>query len=348
MKKRRILFYLPEGFIGGAETHAIGLACGLSPDRFDCRVVSRLLEPAYHELKSNTARRIPWLEVADESALEEAVRVITPDVILSFHQDSIQRIIEKLRLTSRLIEISHCSHSWARDITKTSKSRVDAIVSVSETAYRFASAGLPDWSGRHQLIWNGVRDPIGNQEMERTRGSERVEILTVGRMDLEGKKLIELIDGVRRAGLRSGRCWGLTLLGDGPDLEILRSYSDALAPSEIRLPGFVSDPLEWYLRSDLYVSRSEFEGFGLSIAEAGMAGLPVVMWDCGGISSTMAGNQGVELVASQDGFEDALFRLIMDDGLRSRMGRENRGQITSLFSMEAMVASYETLIESLC
>jgi glycosyltransferase involved in cell wall biosynthesis len=291
---------------------------------------------------------VEWREVSDRGALSSEIESFDPGVVVSFHQDEVQAILESRGLPCRMVEISHCSHPWARDVTRTSKVRVDRVVSVSESAFRFAASGIENWSGEHRLIWNGVAVPPDSAEsFARVPGPETVALLTVGRMDLEGKKLIELMDGARRAGIRAGTEWRLTLLGEGPDMETVRTYAEALDQDRFSLPGFASDPSPWYQNADLYVSRSEAEGFGLSIAEAGVRGLPVVMWNCGGISGVLGECSGVSLVGSQEEFEDELHRLLVDRSARESMGAANRRFFAEKFSVSGMIDSYAELLRSL-
>ncbi len=324
------------------------LARGLRSVRFECRIVSPTLEEIYQDYRRSVSHEVEWHQVVDREGLSGQIEAFQPAVIVSFHQDDVQEILESRDDPCRLVEISHCSHDWARDVTRTSKVRVDRIVSVSESAFRFAAAGLNGWSGEHHLIWNGVEVPsFSPKKKSQSQDAGGVALLTVGRMDIEGKKLIELIDGVRRAGMSSGKEWTLTLLGDGPDMETVRTYAGALDADRFVLPGFVADPSEGYQKADLYVSRSEAEGFGLSIAEAGVRGLPVVMWNCGGISSVLEGCPGVSLVSSQEEFESEVARILSDQTIRESMGEANQRFFAEKFSVRRMIDSYEGLIESL-
>src|SRR4029450_4389351 len=93
--------------------------------------------------------------------------------------------------------------------------------------------------------------------------------------------LVEAHAKVRAAGLPHG----LVIVGRGPELDALRALVDRLGVSNsVLLPGFVANPFPVLARASLLCVPSRFEGFGLTIAEALVLGVPVVSTDCGGPS----------------------------------------------------------------
>lgn len=81
--------------------------------------------------------------------------------------------------------------------------------------------------------------------------------------------------------MRKRRSACLVILGEGklrPALEGL--IAELGLGDDVKLPGFALDPYPWYLRADLFVLSSQFEGFGNVLVEALECGLPVVATDC--------------------------------------------------------------------
>ena len=64
----------------------------------------------------------------------------------------------------------------------------------------------------------------------------------------------------------------LVVLGEGPE----RARLEALAGDGVYLPGRVGDVAAWYRRAELLVHPARWEGFGLALLEAMLAGKPVV------------------------------------------------------------------------
>lgn len=73
----------------------------------------------------------------------------------------------------------------------------------------------------------------------------------------------------------------LMILGDGEDRVALEALvADLGLVGQVRLEGFVSDPMPYFARSRLFVLSSRWEGFGNVLVEAMAAGLRVVSTDC--------------------------------------------------------------------
>ena len=125
------------------------------------------------------------------------------------------------------------------------------------------------------------------------------------------------------------------IAGTGGKEPELRRLSTELGLDEIvRFLGYVpeEDLPGLYRQCDLFVlanrrlSSDDMEGFGIVFLEAAASGLPVVGGISGGVPDAV--NDGVNglLVDTEDidALAEALGRLVADDELRLRMGRESR------------------------
>jgi glycosyltransferase involved in cell wall biosynthesis len=94
-------------------------------------------------------------------------------------------------------------------------------------------------------------------------------------------------------------------------------------------------------------SMSRSETFGVSAIEAQAAGVPVVASDWPGVREAVLHDCGGLLVPAGDvgSLTDALVRVLTDEGLRQRMGRDGRSFVLERFDFErnidAMVQVYE-------
>jgi glycosyltransferase involved in cell wall biosynthesis len=136
----------------------------------------------------------------------------------------------------------------------------------------------------------------------------------------------------------------LLVVGRGPRLPELHALARRLGVDErIRFCPDVSDSeLPQYLRAaDLFVfpSQNRLEGFGLVVAEAMAAGLPVVIADMPGVREVIEpGKQGVlvEPMIQQD-LVAKLRSLLDDPALRRQMGVAARARAEERFGLRTVV-----------
>ncbi len=145
------------------------------------------------------------------------------------------------------------------------------------------NAGLP--AERVQVIYHGVPDPfLGMPDIAKERMA-----LTVGNVDASNLKRKGLVPFVRTAALLPDVRFVLVGAWKDDSIDYLRSIS---APN-VEFTGRVIDSelLDYYRRASVYVQASLHEGFGMSVAEAMLAGcipvvaragsLPEVVGECG-------------------------------------------------------------------
>lgn len=70
---------------------------------------------------------------------------------------------------------------------------------------------------------------------------------------------------------------GLVVVGDGPELGQLKSLAKKLKiQNAVKFAGWQNDLASFYKTSNVFLQTSLFEGYGLSLVEAGLSGLPVI------------------------------------------------------------------------
>jgi glycosyltransferase involved in cell wall biosynthesis len=122
------------------------------------------------------------------------------------------------------------------------------------------------------VIYNPVTAPLQSA----TRRQERF-ILNVAR--LHKKK--GHADLIRAFGMLRNRDWKLVLCGDGPLRQDIENLTRQLGLAErVVFAGQTKDVDRWYARAGIFAFSSYFEGFPNALAEAMVAGLPVVSYDC--------------------------------------------------------------------
>jgi len=189
--------------------------------------------------------------------------------------------------------------------------------------------------------------PVGDIERTSWReehgiGRESIVAITVARA-APLKRLDLVLDAV--AALRvDGAPIELVMIGPAPDGDI-RNQADALGiGTSVHLPGVVGDDdlASWIGSSDVLCSASEYEGFGLTIAEGMACGLPVVATAVGGVPDVVLDGLTGLLVSAGDHLEFAnRLRELADSPDRRRiLGEAGRKRAVERFGFASTAQSF--------
>lgn len=138
----------------------------------------------------------------------------------------------------------------------------------------------------------------------------------------------------------------LVMAGDGPLREGLEAKAQALQIGQsVRFAGSRNDVPRLLGLADCFVMSSLSEGLPVALLEAMWAGLPVIATNAAGIGEVIADSENGLLVPTADSkaLGQAIQRLISDEVLRERLGREGKIQVANKFSIDHMCKQYESL-----
>lgn len=123
-------------------------------------------------------------------------------------------------------------------------------------------------------------------------------ILHVGRYELEHKRQ----DLLLQAYAKLDTDCKLVLLGDGKDRDEIKNLIHSLGlNNKVLLAGFDANPYNWMKHAKLFVMSSDYEGFGMVLAEALALNTPVVSTDCqSGPSEILVDELGIFLTPVGD------------------------------------------------
>jgi glycosyltransferase involved in cell wall biosynthesis len=135
--------------------------------------------------------------------------------------------------------------------------------------------------------------------------------------------MVAAVDGLRLEGVDAT----LDVYGEGPEMETIeRLVVEQGLQDRVFLHGYRVDWVKQAMEADIFLNLSEAEGFCIVVAEAMLAGLPVVAADVGGIRDY--GRDGENMVKlskpSAEGARVAIVSLMRDPSLRERLGRQAR------------------------
>lgn len=146
-------------------------------------------------------------------------------------------------------------------------------------------------------------------------------ILSVGR--LEPEKNFELAIQLMKVIYQTYPHIGLAIIGEGSLKNKLKNLAGSLGLSGniCFLGGSIKDLTSYYFGANLYLQTSNYEGFGLSVAEAAYSGLPVVMTDVGIANWFLKNEENSKIcpVGDKKCLTDSLTDLIENNQLRERI-----------------------------
>lgn len=207
--------------------------------------------------------------------------------------------------------------------------------------------GLPE--GRTTTVYNGVDLSVwkgqDQKELRARLGIGPDEIVLTQAGSLIHRKghdiLLRAFAELRR---QRANCW-LLIAGEGEDRASIEAVARALdLGSSVHFLGFVPSGPIFRDATDIAVSPSRAEGFGLTVIEAGAFGKVVVATDTTGMDEIITDGVNGIIVPIEDAprLTEALLRLVDDPALRASMGRALRATVEDRFLISNYVQNLES------
>ena len=214
--------------------------------------------------------------------------------------------------------------------------QVDRIITGSDFSRRQLISELGAPPERIKVAYYGISERYRPEVRQQARagGEQPPTILHVG--SLITRKNIPMLLHAFQAVVQEMPDTRLVLIGRGPEEANLRGLAQALGiASQVEFAGFVSEAqkLERYATSDLLVSASSMEGFGLAVGEAMACGLPVVVTNAGSLPELVVDGESGLVVPVDDaaGLAASMVRVLRDRALAAAMGRAGIGGVEAKF-----------------
>jgi glycosyltransferase involved in cell wall biosynthesis len=142
---------------------------------------------------------------------------------------------------------------------------------------------------------------------------------------------------------------GLVIAGDGPLISQLKNMAKNLGISEkVIFLGFRSDVSSLMKSANMFLSTSEYEGYGMSLVEAGLSRLPVLSTDAGISGEILVHLKNSYICPAHDTscIKEGIKTLISDNSLRLILSQNLSDDINSRIpNKEEYVKSYVALLE---
>ena len=131
----------------------------------------------------------------------------------------------------------------------------------------------------------------------------------------------------------------LIVLGKGDDKAYVNSLFEYIEKNKMKdyvdMAGFDSNILPYYQKSDILLSTSKYEGFGLALIESKICGMPMVCYDLPNLD-IVRNSRGMCIVEQNDvtAAANAIIKLLTDDNYKKQMGAEARKSAEDLLSLD--------------
>jgi glycosyltransferase involved in cell wall biosynthesis len=344
----RILLELSKGLL--ARGHEV-FVVSLQPAAIGTPIVDSLYRAGIpvHSLELRKSR--PWRL----GRLAPVLSSIRPDIVHAhlFHASLASRLFKPGR-NYRVVNTVHVveprwNKRWLLLLDRWSLRWCDRETAVSRAVQTYHARMLRVPPDRVPIVYNGVDQPrpVSPEESSTLRkewgvAGCRFVLGSVGR--LVGQKgydiLLRMLPRIAE-GIPEGECWGIVILGEGPEAESLKGMArDAPDRFRVVLPGFRSDAAHCMGAFDLFLMPSRFEGFGLTLAEAMGHGLPALASNVDSLPEILESYPRGEVVEFREGNESEVLRAMR------RLLAMGPGTPVHDYSLGGMVREYERIYES--
>jgi glycosyltransferase involved in cell wall biosynthesis len=354
--------------VSGSERHLLALLPALRERGVDARFLGLDVDGTdaprfYRELREvgvpfEHVRCTHDINPRMAAGVTRAVRRIRPDLLHTHlvHGD-IYGAIASLSSGIPFVSTRHNDDRYLmgpfRHVDRFFARRCRRIIAISDAVRRFLEdAGLP----RHKLltIHYGL-DELPAEPSERTPEELGVPpdaplVLAVGRL-IAQKDHPTLLRAFARVHEEHPEA-RLAILGSGPlEQETRRLVAHLGLDAAVILPGRQA-PREWLERAMVFAHSSAWEGFGIVLLEAMLAGLPVVATRISAVPEIVADGKTGILVepADAEALAAAVVRLLGDPELARSLGHAGLSRAHAEFSVARMtdetLAAYEAAVAS--
>ena len=219
-------------------------------------------------------------------------------------------------------------------VTKWAIKHANAVITNSPENYKFVCQLRQD-KGNCHYINNGVRYPSDEELAELRKKYKKqngiINIVSAARLIPERRYDI-VLRAFAKVHSQKDNVF-LTIVGDGPDFEQLKSLATELGLSNsVRFTGRVphSEVFKYMASADIYVSATTVETHGSSVAEAAAYGLPAVVTRVGFPAELVVDGKTGFVVEpnNEEAFAEAMKKLVDNAELRQKAGEQIRKRIS--------------------
>lgn len=371
--KIKVLHILPGLGIGGAEKLVVDMVELADRSRFNIAVMrilgidSFLTEKLKNkgcqvytiapELKGTSSLKgvnLIWTAIRIMKKVQKLLHEIKPDVVHTHLSTLRVTLIPTLfcRIPVKVHTIHNVAEKDAQGITRLFNRiafKFFGVVPVSIS--QEVAQSVKKLYGRKistPIIYNGIDVQRFSIDRPKRVDRDKTILINVARF-AEQKNHALLIRAFSKA-VQSCPNLELWLVGDGELRRDIEELVKQLGLEEkVKFLGVRSDVPELLSQADIFVLSSDYEGFGLVVAEAMASGLPVIATAVAGVTEVLEGGKAGILVPPKDAdaLAKAIVELVKDEKRRLELSSYGKKRVSQNFDIRITVREYERLYYAL-
>lgn len=360
--KIKVLFFLGNLCVGGAERIASNLMQYLDRDRFNITLV--LCEDEVIYFVPNDVKKYVLLNKKKKWIFNHLTKLLNfykilikekPKVILSFMEyPNIVNVLFKYIfpfqnikhiISIHIIEsLYYPKRYWC--FLKFFYSKADVIICTAKTLAKDLIENFSVPKNKCIVIYNPINleeiDKLKNEEVhEDWFKNDNPKIIAAGRLS-EQKGYEYLLKAFKIVSEQINA--SLIILGEGEERKKLEKLANDLKITEkVYMPGFKKNPHKYVSRSDVFVLSSLHEAVSNVLFEAMVCGVPTVVTRCpSGYEEILTHGVNSLFVPVKDekALAEAIIDLLRDKNKSEKLAKEGR-KIVDAFDIENIIKEYE-------
>nr|WP_319520915.1 glycosyltransferase [uncultured Sphaerochaeta sp.] len=356
---KSIFFYISDLDKGGAQRVICTLSNLFSEKGYKITIVTTAFCTSAYQLNKeithrtldvsefDTKKPFLWKNIIRNRRFVKLVKVYKPDVIITFLEREIYRVLSIKKILKVPIIVSFrnapnmdYSTFIKRNLIKLLINRADGIVYQTQEAYQFF---YKNYHNNHIIILN----PINPKFLDvRLSPIKKKSIVTVGKLypQKNHKLLIDSFNIISQ----EFPDYILEVYGEGSLRQTLQAQIELLRLEKRVFLRGITDSIENSIKNaSLFVLSSNYEGISNALMEAMVLGLPVISTDCpcGGSSVLIRNRENGILVPTGNEVElaNAIRELLSDQYLSKKLGQE-ASKLRDIVNPEKISVTWEEFI----
>lgn len=235
-------------------------------------------------------------------------------------------VMEKINAKKKYVWIHNEINQLSLNIVKYKRIfyYYDKIVCVSNKVRELFMEYMPEYKNKTTVFYNIIDKKYimsQAQKFQYNDGFKGIKLLTTGRLCYQ--KGQDIIPSITRRLVENGYDIRWYCVGDGEKKdEIYQLIKKNRMEKRVIILGNQKNPYPFYRMADIYVQPSRSEGFGITISEAKMFGLPIIATDFSGADEQIMHNKtGFIVHFDEEKIYNAIITML-DINIRKKMSME--------------------------